>query len=121
MGVVGRQPPVLFTINTLMEWKKILSYVAAIGTVVTMVAGLFALDDRYPKNNDLQAMENRIVSQMNEEVAKNRDIMIQNLEREEFDLRFLVNGYDDPRDVPPLMLQKLESVQKLLTELESDD
>ena len=121
MGVVGRQPPILSPINTLMDWKKILSYIAAVGTVITLIVGIFTLDDRYSKNKDLEAMEVRIVSQVNKEIATNRDIMIQNLKREEFDLRFLVNSYTDKKDVPPHMLQKLESVQGLLKELQGDD
>ena len=104
-----------------MEWKKIISYVAAASTVIALITGIFTLDDRYTKSDDLLSMENRIVDHMNKEVAKNRDIMIQNLEREEFDLRFLVNRYDDDKDVPPHMLQKLESVQKLLKELQDND
>lgn len=104
-----------------MDWKKILSYIAAISTIIALITGIFTLDDRYSKTSDLTSMENRIISQVNKEIATNRDIMIQNLKREEFDLRFLVNGFDDIKDVPPHMLQKLESVQGLLKELQDDD
>ena len=79
---------------------KPLNWILAAVTTVIMgagsVYGLLQLDDRYSKASDLEAAKIQIIEELRNEVAKNRSIMIRNLEREKLEIEFKLETVTDP-------------------------
>lgn len=72
--------------------------IAVVGTVIMgsgSVFGLLQLDDRYSKASDLEAAKIEIIDELRNEVAKNRAIMIRNLERERLEIEFKLETVTD--------------------------
>lgn len=98
-----------------MDWKKIIIIILGICGSAGAITGILSLDDRWKNEPTLSSMKQEITL----EIAKNRDIMIQNLEIEEFDLRYVIKDMESKNKTVPLyMRQRLESMQNLLKELE---
>ena len=98
----------------------VLSTVMAILTASGAVVGLLKLDDRYAKTNALQDAKVQIIEELRNEVARNRVIMIRNLERERLDVEFLLDQATDNGE--RLYLKgKIRAIDSALKELESED
>lgn len=73
------------TIMALLTNVKVV--IGAIVAVISLITGLYAIDDRYPKKDDLITMEGRIVSEFQSEAAKTRMTLVEDMESrlDEFD------------------------------------
>ena len=73
------------TLMTLLTNVKVV--IGAVVAIISLVTGLWAIDDRYPKKDDLENMEGRIVSEFRSESAETRLTLIEDMESrlDEFD------------------------------------
>jgi len=106
----------------MMNWKQIGTIILAIVGSGGIVTGILTIDDRYTKRADLEAVKDQIIGEMRSEVSKNRDIMIQNLEREQLDLEFEIETIQDSSvPVPHYLRAKVREIENTLKELQSED
>jgi len=79
--------------------------------------GILALNDKWSNEPALGKVRQEVIK----EIAKNRDIMKQQLKMEEFVLRNEIKIMKKNNESPPLHLeQNLENMQELLEEMDSD-
>ncbi len=82
-----------------------------ITAIVGMIAGVVVLDDRYAKEGELQSkldnVQTAIITEMREEVAKNRTAMISILQSEADDVAYEIKTLEDAgQHVPRFILEK---------------
>lgn len=79
--------------------------------------GILALNDKWSNEPALGQVRQEVIV----EIAKNRDIMKQQLKMEEFVLRNQLDQLkEDGESVPLYLKQNLENMQELLEEMDSD-
>ena len=79
--------------------------------------GILALNDKWSNEPALGQVRQEVIY----EIAKNRDIMKQQLKMEEFVLRNEILRLEADDELAPLYLQQnLENMQELLKEMDSD-
>lgn len=107
-------------INIPKPFNWILGIVATVVVGSSSVYGLLKLDDRYSKATDLEKAKTEIIEELRNEVAKNRTIMIRNLERENLDMDFLLEGEVDGGE-RRYLLSKKRAISSALKELEGEN
>ena len=105
------------------RWAAKATYVA---TILAMVAAVFVFDDRYSKEAELQGkfdlLQSAIIKEMREEVAKNRNAMISNMQRDADDLEFAIKTLEDAGEtVPRFQLEKFKQITRDIEELKNNE
>ena len=83
-------------LNIPKPFNWILTIIATVIMGAGSVYGLLQLDDRYSKATDLQEAKVQIIEELRNEVAKNRGIMIRNLQRERLEVEFKLETVTEP-------------------------
>ena len=100
-----------------MDWKKIITIILGICGSAGTIVGILALNDKWSNEPALGQVRQEVI----QEIAKNRDIMKQQLKMEEFVLRSELDRMKEDGEPTPLYLkQNLENMQELLEEMDSD-
>ena len=100
-----------------MDWKKIITIILGICGSAGTIVGILALNDKWSNEPALGQVRQEVIY----EIAKNRDIMKQQLKMEEFVLRNEILRLEADDELAPLYLQQnLENMQELLKEMDSD-
>ncbi len=110
--------PINFNIPKPFNW-----ILAIVGSVIVgsgSVYGLLQLDDRYSKATDLEKAKVEIIEELRNEVARNRTIMIRNLEREKLDIEFKLETVTDSGESHYLR-GKMRTIDLNLKELEGEN
>ena len=68
--------------------------ITTLGASAALIAAIFTIDARYTKDADLEHVKNEIVGEMRTEVAKNRSIMIDTMQREADDIEYKITKMD---------------------------
>jgi len=97
-----------------------------ITAIVGMIAGVVVLDDRYSKETELQGkfdvVQNTIVKEMRKEVAKNRNAMISNMQRDADDVEFTITQLEEAgQPVPRFQREKFKQINRDIEGLKSDE
>ena len=100
-----------------MDWKKIITIILGVCGSAGTIVGILALNDKWSNEPALGQVRQEVIY----EIAKNRDIMKQQLKMEEFVLRSQLDSLkEDGESVPLYLKQNLENMQELLEEMDSD-
>lgn len=107
----------------LKRWAAKATYVA---TILAMVAALFVFDDRYSKEAELQGkldvLQAAIIKEMRQEVAKNRNAMISNMQRDADDIEFAIKTLEDAGEtVPRFQIEKFKQITRDIEELKNNE
>lgn len=93
---------------------------AALTTILGMVAAVVVFDDRYAKESGLKEnlnnIKTEIISEMRAEVAKNRSVMISDMQRDADDLEYEISQYEKRGEEPPRY--KVDKRKQILRDIE---
>lgn len=107
----------------LKRWAAKATYVV---TILGMVAAIFVFDDRYSKEAELQGkfdlLQAAIIKEMRQEVAKNRNAMISNMQRDADDVEFAIKTLEDAgQPVPRFQIEKFKQITRDIEELKNNE
>lgn len=114
------------TTKTTKFFNALKSKALFIAAIVGMIAGVVVLDDRYAKENELQSkldvVQNNIIGEMRKEVAKNRNAMINNMQRDADDVEFAIKTLEGAtKPVPRFLIEKFKQINRDIEGLKSDE
>ncbi len=79
--------------------------IGGILTVISLITALWAVDDRYPKKDDLGTMEGRIVSEFRSESASTRMTLVEDMESRLDDMDYDISIHERNNEVVPEALR----------------
>ena len=101
---------------------SITQIITTVGAAAALIASIFAIDARYTKDADLEHIKNEIVGELRTEVAKNRSIMIDTMQREADDLEFQIYELTEAgKPVPRYLSDKHKQITRDIEKLENED
>lgn len=105
---------------------KPMTIVSTLTGALALVAAVIAFDSRYAKeealNEKLDGLETRIISEMRNEVVKNRSVMITGMQREADDLEFQIHQFELKGETPPrYMTDKYKQILRQIATLKDEE
>ena len=91
------------TFMTLLTNVKVV--IGAVVTVISLVTALWAVDDRYPKKDDLDNMEGRIVSEFRSESADTRMTLVEDMESRLDEMDYDISILETKGEIVPEVLR----------------
>lgn len=96
--------------------------ITTLGAAFALIAAIFAIDARYTKDTDLQHVKDEIVGELRTEVAKNRSIMIDTMQREADDIEFKIIEMEAAgKIVPRYLSEKHKQITRAIEKLENGE
>ena len=114
------------TTKTTKFFNALKSKALFIAAIVGMIAGVVVLDDRYAKEDGLQSkldlLQSAVIKEMRLEVAKNRNAMISNMQRDADDVEFAIKKLEDANQpVPRFQIEKFKQITRDIEELKNNE
>lgn len=102
--------------------KRFLIYAGGVTTLLSLLFGVWKVDDRYAKVGEIDKAKNEIIKEMRREVVKNRSAMIATMEREFDDLGYDISVMQTTEvPVPRYIEEKRRQLQRDIAQLRQND
>lgn len=103
-------------------WAKWGAKATTVAAILGMIAAVFVFDDRYEKASGIDAklttMQTTIISEMRNEVTRNRTAMISNMQRDADDLEFEIMQFERENPGQQAPRYKIEKHKQILRDIE---
>lgn len=96
--------------------------IGGIVTVISLITALWAVDDRYPKKDDLETMEGRIVSEFRSESASTRMTLVEDMESRLDEMDYDISILEKNNElVPEVLTIKRNMLYRRIEDLKNNE